>query len=423
MEQQTIYDIIENGAKKFLDSIGRNSKSSQRTYAAGLLTFHNFLEADGRFTLSTVIKPLAKNNIDVYDLLNDFGTYLTTLKNPQTGRPLALKSIDGYMTAVRSYLQFNDLEITAYKFKHRVKMPKEYREDEEALDAADIRKIMLACNNRRLKPYLLLLASGGFRAVEACAIRICDINFEVKPTKIHVRKEYAKTRVARDVYVSDEATTYLKQWIDWKYRERKYPTKWGQAIEKLSPKSEDLVFTHYRNMTDARAIYTKIRTEFVNVLKAVAFEKRKEGMLRRTITLHSFRRYVKTVIADQVSKDYSEWFLGHSKSPYYTMKESMRREIYQTKCMKYLTFLDYSTLEATGKSIESELDTKDKEIQALKDEMAELRETLMTQQNVKKEMVKVEESKNVNVALIKELIKTVGQIPGVDTSKLESMLS
>jgi hypothetical protein len=65
-------------------------------------------------------------------------------------------------------------------------------------------------------------------------------------------------------------------------------------------------------------------------------------------------------------KDYSEWFLGHSKSPYYIIKESERREIYTTKCMKYLTFLDYSTLEATGKNIEAKLSDREKEIQLLR---------------------------------------------------------
>jgi hypothetical protein len=86
---------------------------------------------------------------------------------------------------------------------------------------------------------------------------------------------------------------------------------------------------------------------------------------RRKITLHSFRRFVKTVISDQTNTDYSEWFLGHNKSPYYTKKEPERREIYATKCMKYLTFLDYTTLEATGRNIEDKLSEKDKQIEAL----------------------------------------------------------
>ncbi len=97
-------------------------------------------------------------------------------------------------------------------------------------------------------------------------------------------------------------------------------------------------------------------------------KRKEEGVYkRREITLHSFRRFVKTVISNQVNQDYSEWFLGHAKSPYYTLKESGKKEIYATKCMKYLTFLDYITLEARGKSIESKLHEKDSEIAGLKE--------------------------------------------------------
>jgi hypothetical protein len=51
-------------------------------------------------------------------------------------------------------------------------MPRFYREDEEPLDVSDIRNILLHCNNRRLKSYLLTLGSGGMRALEALAIRL-----------------------------------------------------------------------------------------------------------------------------------------------------------------------------------------------------------------------------------------------------------
>jgi hypothetical protein len=78
------------------------------------------------------------------------------------------------------------------------------------------------------------------------------------------------------------------------------------------------------------------------------------------------------VISDQTNQDYSEWFLGHNKSPYYTKKELERREIYATKCMKYLTFLDYSTLEATGKNIEAKLSEKEKEIDVLRKHQEEM---------------------------------------------------
>jgi hypothetical protein len=37
---------------------------------------------------------------------------------------------------------------------------------------------------------------------------------------------------------------------------------------------------------------------------------------RRQITLHSFRRFVKTTISDLGYADFSEWFIGHSGSIY-----------------------------------------------------------------------------------------------------------
>jgi integrase len=63
------------------------------------------------------------------------------------------------------------------KFKRKVKVPKAYSEEEQPLDIKDIRQILLNCHNRRLKAYLLVLASAGTRAVETCVIRLRDIDF------------------------------------------------------------------------------------------------------------------------------------------------------------------------------------------------------------------------------------------------------
>jgi hypothetical protein len=274
-------------------------------------------------------------------------------------------------------------------------MPKSYREDEEPLDASDIRKILLACNNRRLKTYLLVLASGGMRAVEGLAIRIKDIDLSVSPTKVHIRKEYAKTRVSRDIYISNEATHYLKQWLDWKYNNPERPRQQDE---------NDLVFTIYRKK-NPNTLYVKVLTEFQKLLAVVGLNERKEGgkQRRRKITLHSFRRFTKSVISDQANQDYSEWFLGHNKSPYYTKKEPERREIYATKCMKYLTFLDYTTLEARGKSIEANLLEKDREIAALREkydtDIALLKEAMLDMQQLLKNPEKLAELSKISGSL------------------------
>jgi integrase len=375
--------------KLFLDSIGRNSQGSKKTFGSILGVFQDFLTTKygENHNCETMIQTVSKNEINIYELLDAFVSYLLA-----TRPNLTPKSISLYLTAIRSYFGYYDIDVISSKFKRRVRIPKCYREDEKPLDVSDIRKILLSCSNRRLKPYILTLASGGMRALEGLAIRLCDIDFTSTPTKIHIRKEFVKTRMARDIYISDEATHYLRQWIDWKYRDKRRKNR------ERTKRDSDLVFSRFSRdeKNNPKMLYSRIMIEFQNLLEAVGMDKRKEEGVykRREITLHSFRRFVKTVISNQVNQDYSEWFLGHAKSPYYTIKESGKREIYATKCMKYLTFLDYTTLEARGKSIDANLQEKEKEIEELRHNDKVKEDALATlSDQVMKLMVEVQELK------------------------------
>jgi integrase len=221
----------------FLSSMLRNCLKSNYTYQYGLAHFQKFLawKYHHQYNIETILKPLSKNELDVYVVLDEFVSYLVDATLELTSNTIKL-----YIAAVRSYLAYYDVDIIPSKFKRKVKMPKLYREDEEPLDTPDIRKILLSCNNRRLKTYLLVLASGGMRAVEGLAIRLKDVDFTVNPTKIHIRKEFSKTKAARDIYISDEATQHLKQWIDWKYSNEERPRTRDE---------DDLLFTVYRTKT------------------------------------------------------------------------------------------------------------------------------------------------------------------------------
>jgi integrase len=378
--------------RTFLDSIRRNSLSSEDTYLSGLVHLQKFLSQNEKFrnhSVETILDYLSKQQTNLYEVLDGFVSFLISLN-------LSISSIKLYMTGLRSYLAYYDIDVVPSKFKRKVKMPKAYREDEEALNVQDIRNILLVCTNRRLKAYILVLASGGFRAVEALAIRLRDIDFTSNPTKIHVRKEYSKTRVARDVYISDEATKYLKDWLNWKYK--------GNEWTKIA-KLDDLVFgaNKIRGGPKPRCLYIKIVNEFQKLLSVAKMDERKEDGLgrRRRITLHSLRRFVKTVISDQVGQDYSEWFLGHAKSPYYTKKEIDRREIYATKCIKYLTFLDYSILEARGKSIEAKLREKDQEMDLMKEKYESELQAIRDETNQKFNQILTMIQQNPKLAFIK----------------------
>jgi integrase len=359
--------------QEFLSSKERGSVYHNLCYKTSLAYLYQFLNAKySNLTLETIIDSINSDNIDVYRFLNEFVTYLNLPKS------LSQSTINQYLTCTKSYFQYHDVDIVPYKFKKRVVLSKIPREDEQPIDEKDIRTILLQCHNRRLKTYLLVLASSGVRATEACAIRLRDCNFSESPTKLYIRPEYTKTKRSRDIYISDEASHYLKEWIEYRFRIDLNKTK------KLDEKIGDcLVFQVHevkKRKVTPRSIYVKLLLQFHTVLDAVDFGQRKDNLShRRKITLHSFRRFVKTTIADTLAgSDYSEWFLGHTKSTYYVSKPAVRSEIYRTRCMKYLTFLEYSTLEATGKTNEARINELEKEKQIMgqkyEQEMQELRE-------------------------------------------------
>ena len=339
----------------FLKSIRRKSVRTEKTYTTSLNHLSNFIKASyPDYDIDTIIDAMLQNKINVYQFLDSFISYIQSIKEGITANSLSV-----YVAGLRSYFSYYDIDIIPSKFKRKVFLPKITRESEQALDSSDIRKILLNCSNRRLKTYLLILASGGMRTVEALAIRNKDIDFSSNPTRIHLRKDFSKVKIGRDVYISDEASQYLKNWLDFKYNNPKHPRVKGE---------DDLIFAVYQTASSPERLYQRIIREFQKVLKIVNLDERKEDGIghRRRVTLHSLRRHAKTVISDQVSSEYSEFYIGHSHSPYWTKKESEIREIYANKIMRYLTFLDQSRLEATGKSIEARLEDKEKEIMLLR---------------------------------------------------------
>ena len=385
--------------RTFLESIARGSKNSKASYEVGLKHLQCFLNSTSisnnnnasysyphhhsndypHYDIETILLALQSNKLNVYELLDSFVSYLVNMPH----QPLiASTSIALYVYAIRSYLQYHDIDINPSKFRRRVRLPKVPREDERPIDANDIRKILLACNNRRLKAYILVLASGGMRAMEGLAIRYKDLDFSVSPTRVHIRKEFTKTKAARDIYISDEATTYLKRWLDWKYQEERI-LKTGKRTT-TTPMPDDLVFRPFLG-SNPGYMYQKLAQEFHKLLEVVGLNTRKENSLRGIITFHSFRRFVKSVVSDSVNQDYSEWFLGHRKSPYYVKKEHELREIYKSKCMNHLTFLNYdAALESGGRTAEIKLQEKQREIEQLReldsisrDAIRELSERLM----------------------------------------------
>jgi integrase len=276
----------------------------------------------------------------------------------------------------KNFLEYNDLDISPRKFKLKVRMPKIVRQNKEALSKEEIADILNACSDIKMKTYVMLLAATGMRATEALSIRIKDMDLKSNPAKVFVRGEYTKTKSDRTVFLTEETAQQLNSWLSYKYRTRRVCHKDDQSgkiiTEHRTPqkKESDLVFAVYQSQDapNPRNLYFELVKHFEKTLDSMGKGDREDGIneRRRKITLHSFRRFVKTTISDLGYSDYSEWFIGHSGSTYWRKKESEKAELFK-KIEPYRTFLNVHQLERQGADIQSK-------VQELEDLNSSLRE-------------------------------------------------
>lgn len=364
---------------RFLNSKSRNSESTKKGYTIALAHFEIFLEKSSeynRHNLETILDPLEKKEIDIYIILDDFIEYLRRRIDIYNGNTkLSERTIAFYIAGVKSYLEYYDVEISSKKLRNKVTMPKIYRRKKETLNQKKIRNMLIACNNDRLKLFILVLASGGTRSMETLAIRNRDVHFEQSPAKLHIVAENTKTKQDRDVYISDEAFQALRKFVESKYKDK------FESIKSNFP--NDLVFSSWRtDKIGPHGIYGVLHKQFASLLRKIEMAHRKDGQgrQRRKISFHLFRDYVKSTVSKHTTKDFSEWLLGHSGSTYWNIEEDETKELY-LKCMKYLTFLDYETVEVVGADFESKLKEKDQEIGNLNQEVYWLSEKLQEYKN------------------------------------------
>lgn len=345
------------------------NKSSAMIYRDHLKPFESFAMNYYNVDLDSLLINMREGKYNVYNILSEFTSYLQDLNY---NRSLSSVTLRNRVKIVKNFLEFNDVDISDNKFKLKVRLPKAIKKNKEALTKDDVRDIILACSDVRLKTYVMFLAATGMRAVEALSVRLKDINFDSNPAAVKIRGGFTKTKQDRYVYLTSEIVQQLKIWLDYKYRYHRscYVDKenGNYKSEYITPvrKPNDLVLAIYGkpDNADLRVMYVDIAASYAKMLDRIGRGDREDNNKRRKITFHSFRRFVKSTISDLGYGDYSEWFIGHSGSTYYRKTEKEKAEIF-AKIEPYLTFLDYSELEARGADVVTKLQEKDKQIEAL----------------------------------------------------------
>jgi integrase len=415
-ERYEIYHRIKTypSVQRFAMKRGRNSTKTVLLYHTGLTYFEKFLQQRYNLNIEAVVAKLHKNELDVYTLIEDYVTFMLQQlsKSPNTTNQT--------LRAITSFLRSERISLDTKLAGEVACVPKMYKDSEYALDKVMVSKILQSAKIRRLRAFLFCLASSGCRIGELSSVRWKDIDFNnTRPTSIHLRPEYTKTKTGRVVYISDEATEELNQWRLFKERclnNNKKKNDESRAL--LLPRryiieSDGLVFeTRGKNgyghgHSSPKGVAYAMHKYFASHLESIGLhvvkektsnpnnndddENKKKSYERHTITLHSFRRFFKSAVSLEAKEpDLSEFLLGHKSlsQTYFRVSPANIAKTYLERCMEHLTFCDIASVERA----KEELNQKLIEERAAKNrELGELKKRMMMYEEREKKREEFEE--------------------------------
>jgi integrase len=351
--------------------------------------FEQFIKENHSFSIDELL--LNKTfTVDVYDLLSNYVSWLKSKTKDDGSKLLQPVTIKNRVITVKNFLEFFDILVYPHTFKKRVKIPRVVNQYKEALTRENIIRILEATKDYKLKCYLICLSVTGMRASEMCSIRLKDIKWQ--ENRIDIRGEFTKTKVRRYCFITDECKSLLTSWIEHKYRTRRiYFENEGNRYVTPIRRDDDLVFSSAftydkvmgklvnvstnkkteKKIADVDIvtnIYTVISNEFNELMRQLNVGYEDNTKNRHIYTLHSFRRYLYSLISDLGYTDFADFTLGHSNSTYWRKSDKDKYVLFQ-KIAPHLVLLDQTTIQRQGADQQSRIEHLEKENVRLSNEL------------------------------------------------------
>ena len=303
---------IDARRQDWLNRVYRRSHSYNSMHAVEM-ALRSFDRENGE-SAETIILKIKSSQLDVYDTLDKFVASLDKSEaSPST--------ITGYVNRVTRYFAFNDVVIDPVRFRAKVVMPRVEDPDDRAPTLEELRGI-LSWGKMRTKTLIIVMATSGMRLGEAIVLKIGNITFDSRPTRITLSPKVAKkTGKGRTVYITDEATEYLKRYLG----ERNRAGLWVFPSE---ANQDD-------HMSEDRAWST-----ITECIEKAGLGKSKETTTcgRRKIHPYSLRKFFFSNAVGVIGETAAHAIMGHGsyQQTYYRRTEEERSKDY-LKCMAYLS--------------------------------------------------------------------------------------
>ena len=343
----------EKKLKSYLDSIYimSHSYSTIASYKLSIVNqnktgFRDYLQQEYNIDELEFVEQTKQEKFDVYAMLRDHVVFLDQ-------KTYKSKTISSRLAAIKGYLRFLGLKIYTEDCKQVIKIPKNIREHEVALTKEIILRVLRSVP-ARLQTVILVLSSSGIRIGELVQLRLCDIDFTTTPTTIRLPGKITKTRVARETFITEEATNSLKdnlsRYLKWDENKnnshlddllifgREYM---GESKKRVSGKQPEHLLAEGILMRQL-----KYHTEKVPDLN----KKNPNGM--RIIHFHALRKFFRTTVGNVSGRDFAEALIGHQfyMDTYYQLPDEKKREMY-LEAEPHLTISDFKAVEKNIKAL------------------------------------------------------------------------
>ncbi|MCE9616743.1 MAG: site-specific integrase [Nitrosarchaeum sp.] len=332
----------ENLIQNFLDSVYvlSHSKNSTDVYRTGIKHFTKFVQEQYQKSLKDIISAIKEEQMDKYQILKDFVIYLD-----KAGKKPA--SIKIWVVGTKGFLKHSGIKIYHEDFKMTVRLPKRVQQREEPLTKEIILRIF---NNvsAKIRTIILVATASGMRIGEIIQLKLSDVDFDSKPTKIRIRADITKTRESRETFLTVEATNslkdYLTRFFEWKEDESNKNLQdlliFSRTSKSYRKSNNDRKKTPQQNNSSILINSMKRHIENIPELSRL----NENG--RHMVHFHAFRKYFRTVVGNAVGRDYAEALMGHHfyLDTYYNLPEEKKREMY-LQAEPFLTISDYARIE------------------------------------------------------------------------------
>ncbi len=261
-----------------------HSLNSVMGFERAVRQFVEYME-DNQKTYSLALqKPL--------QVLDDFANWLDTDHAGATTRT--------YIAMVKKLLLADGAVIDHYRFREEVVLPKPRDFQDDKVNEEQIRSIVLAIKNQRLKCLLMLMKDTAARPTEILGLRLRDFNLSHDPAYIVIPEHLAKNDLAREVFFTTETKNMVIAYLqdanvtkdtDYVFLKGEIDTKDEKQFQrKLIQLGSQMVYIFRYEMQKPQ-------------FKDLCTQVEKRGKAKRyKIHIYSFKKFAFTRIADELGE-------------------------------------------------------------------------------------------------------------------------